>query len=106
MIASIGTTAANGNWSRYGGGCVDEVRGTWTIAVADSSSFAGWQSATVWLSLYEGASCATNDLDGWMTQSFWLPPNTTTTKKFRVWNTDEGGDYIDFTFVLKHNITG
>lgn len=82
------------------GGCVDEVRGTITITFADSSSFPGWLLATLKTRLYEGASCSTNDLDGSDLRTVWLPPNATTSVKFRVNNTDEGDDYIDFTVML------
>ncbi|HET9258023.1 MAG TPA: hypothetical protein VFO16_22870 [Pseudonocardiaceae bacterium] len=83
-------------------GCVgNEVKG-WVRVDTTGSTPEGWLKVKIEGRLYEGASCATNDLDGKEVRFIWLRPNATTTHTFRVNNTDEGGDYIDFKLVMRN----
>lgn len=73
-------------------------------------------TAKLWVSvqLYEGSSCRSNDLDGQkigvrsnnqtVGQPFLvIPPNATRTKKIKVRNTSEGGDYVTIEYTVRNN---
>ncbi len=79
--------------------CVgDEVRGELYVTINDSSQYPGWVYASIDARLYEGTSCTTGDLDGRRTTGAWIAKGQIKNFTFRVNNTDEGGDYIDFNF--------
>lgn len=79
--------------------CVgDELRGELRVTVNDSSQYPGWVYASVDAKLYEGTSCSTGDLDGHRTFGAWIAKGQIRNFAFRVSNTAEGGDYIDFNF--------
>ena len=50
--------------------------------------------------LYEGTSESTGDLDGQRAFSFTVPPRTSIRESFTVYNTDEGDDYANISFVV------
>lgn len=54
--------------------------------------------------LYEGTSTNSSDLDGTASKSLTISKNTTKKVKFRVKNTDEGGDYADITLTVTNSI--
>lgn len=83
-------------------GCVGkEVKG-WVRVDSVGSAAGGWLRVKIEGRLYEGDTCGTNDLDGSGTRFVWLRPGATTTHNFRVNNTDEGGDYIDFKLAMRN----
>jgi hypothetical protein len=82
-----------------------EVRGELYVTANDSSQYPGWVQATIDARLYEGTSCNTNDLDGRRTMTVWVAKGEIRNFKFRVNNTDEGGDYIDFNFNVANHTT-
>jgi len=77
------------------------VRG-WVRVDAVDGAPGGWLQVRIEGRLYEGNNCATTDLDGTGVRFVWLPPNATTTHTFRVKNTDEGDDYIDYKLVMQN----
>ena len=100
--------ATVGNWisqnSYSTSGCVGgEVRGELRVTVNDSTTYPGWVLASVDARLYEGTSCSTSDLDGRRTMSRWIARGTSSNFSFRVSNTAEGGDYIDFNFNVRNH---
>jgi len=85
----------------YGEGCVGgEVKGQVRVTFPYVSTT--WVLATVRGLLYEGVSCSTTDLDGQGQQDVWIPLNQSRTVSFRVWNDDEGGDFIDFSVTIRN----
>jgi hypothetical protein len=103
-FAQVGPPYASSNFYATSG-CADEVRVDLYVAIHDGpASLHGWVLANVTARLYEGASCNNNDLDGVTTLSFWIQPNTTVTRTFRVRNNDEAGDYSDLRLDV-HNAT-
>ena len=100
--------ATVGNWitqnSYSTNHCVGgEVRGDLRVTVDDSAQYPGWVLATVDAKLYEGTSCSTGDLDGHRRYSRWVAAGGSENFTFRVNNTDEGGDYIDFNFNVRNH---
>ena len=80
-------------------GCVGgEVRGELRVTINDSSQYPGWVYASIDAKLYEGTSCSTGDLDGHRALGGWIAKGQIRNFAFRVNNTDEGGDFIDFNF--------
>jgi hypothetical protein len=80
-----------------------EVRGELRVTVDDSTAYPGWILTHVDARLYEGTSCSTSDLDGRRTMSRWIAAGQSSKFSFRVNNTDEGGDYIDFNFNVRNH---
>jgi hypothetical protein len=80
----------------------DEVRIEYQQRVQLSLTSPGWVFVTLTAQMYEGASCATRDLDGQATTSFWIAPGQTLTRSLTVHNTDEGGDWATLSYVLNN----
>ena len=81
----------------------DEVRAAYQVRSQLDSTSPGWVYVTMSAQLYEGASCATTDLDGSGSISFWMAPGQSLGKTLVVKNTAEGGDdFIQLHLKLKN----
>jgi hypothetical protein len=80
----------------------DEVRIRLTITARTFLHSPGWIRADIDAELYEGTDCDTEDLDGRRRYQVWIVPHGSAKLDFRVRNTDEGGDYADFHFVVRN----
>ncbi len=86
--------------------CVgDELRGELWVTVNDSTDYPGFVQVIVDARLFEGTSCSTGDLDGRRTYNRWVAAGSTSNFAFRVENTEEGNDYIDFNFNVSNHIS-
>ncbi len=65
------------------------------IALSDGSA-----RVDVHVDLYEGTSENTGDLDGSGDVTVYVPKDGYASKTFRVWNSDEGGDFTEITLNL------
>ncbi len=83
------------------GKCGGEVRIELTITIKQNSS--GSISVKESAKLFEGTSANSTDLDGTASKSMLVSKNKTKTLKFRVRNTDEGGDYADLALVITNS---
>jgi hypothetical protein len=55
--------------------------------------------------LYEGGSCSTNDLDGWVSLEYlYIGPNKTHTGSYKVRNTQEGGDRATVSYTITNTL--
>jgi hypothetical protein len=55
--------------------------------------------------LYEGRSCSTNDLDGWVSLEYlYIGPNKTHTGSYRVRNEQEGGDKATVSYTITNKL--
>lgn len=55
--------------------------------------------------LYEGGSCSTNDLDGWVSLDYlYIGPNKTHTGSYRVRNEQEGGDRATVSYTITNTL--
>lgn len=84
------------------GKCGGEVRIELTIKFKQNPS--GSITINESAKLFEGTSTSTTDLDGRASKSMVVAKNQSKTLKFRVRNTDEGGDYADMTLVVTNTV--
>ena len=88
----------------FTGGCAgNEVRGELRVTIIDNSQYPGYVYAWIDAKLYEGASCSSGDLDGHRTFGGWIAKGQTRNWAFRVDNTDEGGDLVDYNFKVSNS---